>query len=94
MTYPNDSNFFYMVLETLRLLAGIFLDHDVDERMVAEIWERIVVVLGESVRRKSVHWAGEKAVQSRKGPKVRREDETFGKHLFILPYTVMCSAIG
>ena len=30
MAYPDDGDCFYVVLETLRLLAGIGLSHDVD----------------------------------------------------------------
>lgn len=48
MTYPNDGNFLHMILETLRLLAGILLGHDVDSTMVAETWECTVVVSNES----------------------------------------------
>ena len=77
-----------MVLETLRLLAGIFLGHNVDETMVAEIWECIVVVLGERVstglERKLTR--AEK-VQKFAGRR-RHSPSTF------LYYMVMCSAIG
>lgn len=38
-TYTNDCNFFDMVLQTLRLLAGILLGHDKDEVSDAEIGE-------------------------------------------------------
>ena len=42
-TYTDDGHFFYMVLESLRLLAGISLSHEVDGRTVAMTWEYISV---------------------------------------------------
>ena len=39
MTYTNDCNFFDVILQTLRLLAGMLLCHDKDEVSDAEIGE-------------------------------------------------------
>lgn len=47
MTYPNDGNFLHVVFESLRLLVGILLGHDVDW-MVAETLECTIILLGES----------------------------------------------
>jgi divalent metal cation (Fe/Co/Zn/Cd) transporter len=44
MTYTNDCNFFDMVFQTLRLLAGILLGHGADELSDAEIGEVVDAV--------------------------------------------------
>ena len=48
LTYPNDSDSFQIVLETLWLLAGISSGHGVDSWIVTEDGKRSLVVLGGS----------------------------------------------
>jgi hypothetical protein len=43
-TYPDNRNFFDMVLETLRLLAGMFLRHDPEQLNIAEIHNTIILM--------------------------------------------------
>lgn len=92
-TYPNDSNIVHTVFETLWLLAGVFLGHDGDGRMVVETWKYTTLVLGKS----ESAWAKRKlgidvqknlrseAIPCRNGdfPKARGKDETLSKHLYV-----------
>ena len=55
LTYTDDGHFLYMILETLRLLAGISLSHEVDGRTAAMTWEYISV----EFRRGCVGWTEE-----------------------------------
>lgn len=40
-TYTDDGHFLDMILETLRLLVGVSVSHEVDGRTVAMTWEYI-----------------------------------------------------